>query len=73
MSADNGILIRKNGAGQYEVRYYNASVDYESTDEMPILSVHDRIEDAIVAGQDQGTEYGLTFEGSIPRWGSISR
>lgn len=61
MSSDNGIYIRKNLAGQYEVRYYCASIDYEDDEEMKILGVFDNIEDAIRFGLAEETEYGLSF------------
>lgn len=69
MSADNGIHIRKvivDGDDRYEVRYYNASLEYDTVDEMTLLTTETTLEEAIVYGQNEGTEYGLSFSGLKP-------
>lgn len=63
MSADNGIVIVKKDDDEYEVRYYSASVEYVSNEDMTLIETCSTLEDAIVVGQDQGTEYGLHFVG----------
>lgn len=61
MSADNGIYIYKTVGGKYSVRYYCASVDYDDPTEMSEVALCDTIEEAIIKGQEQETEYGLSF------------
>jgi len=63
MSADNGICIVKNKEGNYDVRYYSASVDYVKEEDMPLIEMVKTLEEAIVIGQEQETEYGLHFIG----------
>jgi hypothetical protein len=61
MSADNGIFIRKHNE-KYEVRHYFASFDYPDIEDMSLLDTKDTIEEAIKRGQEEQTEYGLTFD-----------
>lgn len=62
MSADNGIFIQRSYSGEYCVFYYSASSD-ESPDNPnnPPIGRFDTLEEAIAFGQEQGTEYGLSF------------
>ena len=61
MSADNGILIVAQDDGTYEVRYYCASLDYDTYEEMTLLQTCPTLEEAIERGEREGTEYGLHF------------
>lgn len=60
MSADNGILIVRE-RDEYFVREYCASVEYEESGKMHLIGVKPTLEEAIKLGQEQGTEYGLSF------------
>lgn len=62
MSADNGILIRRNEELKYEVREYYASVEYDDNTDMLLIATRDTLEEAIKVGQKEGTEYGLSFD-----------
>lgn len=61
MSADNGIHIIQTGKNKYDVRYYFASHDYENDEDMTLISTETTLEAAIVVGQSENTEYGLSF------------
>ena len=56
MSADNGIVIVKTASG-YEVNEWFGDGDSYSP-----LGTFETIEEAIVCGQRENTEYGLSFD-----------
>lgn len=62
MSADNGIHIQKTQDNKYwKVYEYCASVDYDDPTQMYPIGEYPTLEAAIKAGQEQQTEYGLSF------------
>lgn len=62
MSADNGIHIKKSEDNTvWEVYEYSASAEYEDSRSMYLLGTRNSLEEAILFGQFQQTEYGLSF------------
>jgi hypothetical protein len=70
MSADNGLLIWRDGHGTFRLAEYCASVDYARESEMPSLGRFSTIEEAIRAAKKYAranvVEYGIDFaEGTV--------